>query len=88
MFFFIKTDCVLHLCSHLSEAAEMLIWSSCNTTITIPSKALIPLMDNADGSRREGPKKIMMGLVDGDLGVTLAVPSHIWILNYAYGSYQ
>ena len=33
-------------------------------------------------------KKIMTGLVDGDLVVTLRVPSHIWILNYACNGYQ
>ena len=67
----------------------MLIWPSCSATITFPSKALIPPMDDADGSRWERPIEIIMtGLVDGDLDVTPAVPSHIWILNYACNGYQ
>lgn len=33
-------------------------------------------------------KGVMTGLVNGDLGVTEAVPSHVWILNYAYSSYR
>ena len=66
----------------------MLIWPSCSATITFPSKALIPPMDDADGSRWERPIEIMTGLVDRDLDVTPAVPSHIWILNYAYNGYQ
>ena len=66
----------------------MLIWPSCNTTITIPSKALILPTNDADGSRQERPKEIMTGLVDGDLVVTSRVPSHIWILNYACNGYQ
>ena len=86
--FFIKTDCILCHCSHLSEAAEMLIWPSCNTTITIPSKALILPTDDANESKQERPKKIMTGLADGDLVMTSAVPSHIWILNYAYNGYR
>ena len=88
--FFIKTDCILCHCSHLSEAAEMLIWPSCNTALTIPSKALIPPTDDADGSRWKRPKEIMTNdrLVDGDLDVTSAVTSHIWILNYAYNGYR
>ena len=67
----------------------MLIWPSCSATITFPSKALILPMDDADGSRWERPIEIIMtGLVDGDLDVTPAVPSHIWILNYAYNGYR